>query len=102
MSDGQLIVLRNLGAALGIRPGSPLRGYGPALKRALGQGSMSDADIHELTRYIYGQINGGSDFEPKKRPTLSLKPVDVGERWVDHKPVDLTPNPPAPPPKPPT
>ncbi len=81
LSDGQLMALRNLGAALGMRPGLPLGGYGPALKRAFGEGPMGAAELLTTVRYIYGQVNGGSDFEPMKRPKVSLQPREPGERW---------------------
>ena len=81
LNDGQLMMLRNLGGALGMRPGLPLGGYGPALKRAFGPGPMSDQDLLIVTRYIYGQVNGGADFEAPRRPKVALGHVQVGERW---------------------
>src|SRR6476619_3972088 len=80
LSDGQIIVLRNLGAALSMRPGSPLRGYIPALIRNFGPTPMEMADLELLVRYIYAQVNGGGDFEPAKRPPVVLNAGLPGER----------------------
>ena len=80
LSDGQLMALRNLGASLGMKPGTPLAYYGSAVKRAFGRGPMSDADLAIVTRYMYGQVNGGGDFEPARRPKVTLSVPPVGER----------------------
>src|SRR3954469_3708361 len=57
LSDGQLMALRNMGAALGMRPGLPLGYYNSAVKRGFGAGPISDADLSIVTRYMYGQVN---------------------------------------------
>lgn len=72
LNDGQIIVLRNLGAALSMKPGSPLHGYIPALVRNFGPSPMGDADLNELVRWVYAQVNGGGAFEPAKKPPVAL------------------------------
>lgn len=72
LSDGQIISLRNLGAALSMKPGSSLGGYIPALVRNFGPSPMPDADLNELVRWVYAQVNGGGDFEPARKPPVSL------------------------------
>ena len=81
LSDGQIIVLRNLGAALGMRPGSSLAGYSPALERNFGPSPMSAADVRTVVLWVYEQVNGGGDFEPAKRPPVALTVGEVGERY---------------------
>lgn len=80
LSDGQIIVLRNLGAALSMRPGSPLHGYIPALVRNFGPSPMSDADLAELVRWVYDQVNGGGDFEPARKAPVALRAGLPGEK----------------------
>lgn len=72
LSDGQIISLRNLGAALSMKPGSALSGYIPALVRNFGPSPMPDADLQQLVRWVYSQVNGGGDFEPARKPPVSL------------------------------
>jgi hypothetical protein len=72
LNDGQIMVLRNLGAALSMKPGSPLHGYIPALVRNFGASPMSDADLNELVRWVYAQVNGGGAFEPAKKAPVAL------------------------------
>ena len=80
LSDGQIIVLRNLGAALSMKPGSPLHGYVPALVRNFGPSPMSDGDLQELVRWVYAQVNGGGDFEPARKPPVTLQSGLPGEK----------------------
>ena len=72
LSDGQIMVLRNLGAALSMKPGSPLHGYIPALVRNFGPSPMSDEDLSELVRWVYAQVNGGGSFEAARKPPVAL------------------------------
>lgn len=80
LSDGQIIILRNLGVALSMRPGSPLGGYIPALVRNFGPSPMSDEELAELVRWVYTQVNGGGDFEPARKPPVTLTSGLPGER----------------------
>jgi hypothetical protein len=78
LSDGQIIVLRNLGAALSMKPGSPLHGYIPALVRNFGPSPMPDADLQELVQWVYSQVNGG--FEAARKPPVALSADAPGGR----------------------
>lgn len=80
LSDGQIIVLRNLGAALSMKPGSPMHGYVPALVRNFGPSPMSDADLNELVRWVYFQVNGSGDFEPARKAMVTLSAGLPGEK----------------------
>jgi len=80
LSDGQIIILRSLGVALSMRPGSPLSGYIPALVRNFGPSPMSDEDLQELVRWVYMQVNAGGDFEPARKPPVTLSAGPPGER----------------------
>lgn len=80
LSDGQIIVLRNLGAALSMKPGSPLHGYIPALVRNFGPSPMSDADLKALVLWVFEQVNGGGDFEPARKPPVTLQSGLPGEK----------------------
>jgi hypothetical protein len=72
LSDGQIIALRNLGAAMGMRPGTPLSTYPGAVARNFGEGPMSSPDVQILCRWLHAQVNGGGDFEPARRPAVSI------------------------------
>src|SRR5439155_9670883 len=72
LSDGQIIALRNLGAAMGMRPGTPLSTYPGAVERNFGPGPMGAADFSILIRWLHAQVNGGGDFEPARRPPVSI------------------------------
>lgn len=80
LTDGQITVLRNLGAAMSMKPGSHLRIYVPALERSFGPTPMSDEDLNLLARYLYDQVNGGGDFEPHKKAPVTLQSGLPGER----------------------
>jgi hypothetical protein len=80
LSDGQIICLRNLGAALSVKPGSPLGAYAPALQRNFGPSPMSDVELRELTLWVYNQVNGGGDFEPARKSPVTLQAGLPGER----------------------
>jgi hypothetical protein len=78
LSDGQIMVLRNLGAAMGLKPGSPLAHYAPALIRNFGPSPLQDEDLKLLTRYLHIQVNGGGDFESARKPPVALRPGPMG------------------------
>ncbi|MBL8956827.1 MAG: hypothetical protein JNK82_39000 [Myxococcaceae bacterium] len=80
LTDGQVSILRNLGVALSMRPGSPLSGYIPALVRNFGPSPMSDADLQEVVRWVYMQVNAGGDFEPARKAPVTLSAGLPGER----------------------
>jgi hypothetical protein len=80
LSDGQIIIMRDLGAALGIKPGSPLRFYAPGLVRAFGATPLSDEEMTTLTQWVYAQVNAGGDFEPARKPPVALNASSVGDR----------------------
>jgi hypothetical protein len=78
LSDGQVIILRNLGVALGMKPGSTLAGYASALVRNFGPLQISEADLKIMTMYFYTQVNGGGAFETARRPPVMLQPGAPG------------------------
>ena len=79
--DGQIIALRNLGAAMGMKPGTPLSTYANAVTRNFGQGEIPPQDMVILTRYLHEQVNGGGDFQPARRPPVVLDGALPGEHW---------------------
>ena len=80
LNDGQVTILRSLGVALSMRPGSPLTGYIPALVRNFGPSPMAEPDLHELVRWVYMQVNAGGDFEPARKAPVTLSAGLPGER----------------------
>src|SRR2546430_7993543 len=80
LSDGQAIVLRNLGAALGVKPGSPIGSYFGALTRAFGPSPMDEAELKEVAMWVHTQLNGGGGFEPARKPPVALQAGPVGSR----------------------
>jgi hypothetical protein len=81
LSDGQIVAMRNLGAAMGMKPGTPLSTYANAVVRNFGEGNMAPEDKALLLRWLHMQVNGGGDFQPARRPPVVLDNAPPGEHW---------------------
>lgn len=67
-----LIILREFGNTIGLKPGAHHSAYQPMLERELGPSPYGPEEMNVVVQYMHAQVNGASDFAPPKKPLVSF------------------------------
>ena len=89
LNEMQLAAVRDFGIAIGMRPGTPMSGYQPALQRALGPRTIADAVFAVFVQWMHGQVNGGGSSVQKVRTNTVSMDSEFATTAGWHKKTDL-------------